>query len=389
MADGDSGALRKPQRSEPEQRDTGPKKLVEAPPSSIKAPPRARKRPKKRSMRMILLLLGPLVVIIGGVYVYLTGGRYVGTDNAYIQADKLTVTTDVSGVVASIEVKEGQQVKAGDVLFKLDEEPFRIALNGAQAQLAVVGADLAAQQANYREKLADIQKAKADLEFYSREFDRQQPLAARGIASQAALDSARRNRDGAQQSIDALQQQAAALLAQLGGAPDLPLDQQARYKQAQAVVDNAQRNLRRTVVVAPMAGIVTNVNKLQLGQYLPASQGAFNLVASEQMWVDANPKETDLAYVKIGDKATVTVDAYPGRKFEASVCSISPATGAEFSLLPAQNSSGNWVKVVQRIPIRVCVTQPSDGPRLRSGMSAVVEIDTGHTRHFSDLFDWL
>jgi membrane fusion protein (multidrug efflux system) len=386
MADGDGGALRKPpqKRSEPEQRDTGPKKLVEA----ALQPTRARRRPKKRSMRMVLLLLGPLVVIVGGIYVYLTGGRYVGTDNAYVQADKLTITTDVSGVVASIEVKEGQQVKAGDVLFKLDEEPFRIALNGAQAQLAVVGADLAAQQANYREKLADIQKAKADLEFYSREFDRQSSLAGRGIASQAALDSARRNRDAARQSIDALQQQAAALLAQLGGAPDLPLDQQARYQQAQAAVDAAQRNLRRTVVVAPITGIVTNVSKLQIGQYLPAAQGAFNLVASEQVWIDANPKETDLTYVKVGDKAVVTVDSYPGRQFDASVCSISPATGAEFSLLPAQNSSGNWVKVVQRIPIRVCVTQPQDGPRLRAGMSAVVEIDTGHTRHFRDLFDW-
>ncbi len=388
MADGDGGALRKPPqaRGEPEQRDTGPKKLVEAP----MPPTRARKRiVKRRPTRMILLLLGPLVVIVGGIYVYLSGGRYVGTDNAYIQADKLTVTTDVSGVVASIEVKEGQLVKAGDVLFKLDEEPFRIALNGAQAQLAVVGADLAAQQANYREKLADIKRAEADLDFYNREFDRQSSLAGRGIASQATLDTARRNRDSAQQSIDAFQQQAAALLAQLGGAPNLPLDQQARYKQAQAVVDTAQRNLRRAVVTAPISGIVTNVKKLQLGQYLPAAQGAFNLVSNDLVWVDANPKETDLTYVKLGDKATVTVDSYPGRAFDATVCSISPATGAEFSLLPAQNSSGNWVKVVQRIPVRVCVDQPQDGPRLRAGMSVVVEIDTGHQRHFSDLFSWL
>jgi membrane fusion protein (multidrug efflux system) len=328
------------------------------------------------------------VLIAAGIYMYVSGGRYVTTDNAYVQADKLTVTTDVSGVVASIAVKEGQRVAVGDVLFKLDEEPFRIALDGAQAQLATVAADLKAQQANYQEKLADIKKAEADLDFYNREFERQSTLAATRVASQATLDVARHNRDAAQQSINALQQQAAALLAQLGGSADLPVEQQPRYKQAQANVATAQRNLRRSVVTAPIAGIVTNVDKLQLGQYLPAAQGAFNLVATDQVWIEGNPKETDLTHVTVGDTATVTVDSYPGRTWTGTVCSISPATGAEFSLLPAQNSSGNWVKVVQRIPLRVCVVQQNDGPQLRSGMSVEVEIDTKHQRHFSDLFGW-
>ncbi len=384
MADGEGGALRKP----PEARsESAPQKLSEPLPLPTRS---TRKRPaKRRSLRLTLLLLGPLIVIIGGIYVYLTGGRYVTTDNSYVQANKLTLTTDVSGVVSSIEVKEGQSVTAGQVLFKLDDETFRVALNSAQAQLAAVSNDLAALQANYREKLSDIEKAKADLDFYNREFERQSTLAASRVGTQVALDAARHNRDAAQQSIEASQQQAAALLAQLGGSSDLPVDQQARYKQAQAVVDAANRNLRRTTVVAPMAGIVTNVDKLQIGQYLPASQGAFNLVANDRVWVTANPKETDLTYVKEGDKATVTVDSFPGRVWNATVCSISPATGAEFSLLPAQNSSGNWVKVVQRVPLRICVEQIKDGPQLRSGMSVEIEIDTGHTRHFSDLFDWL
>lgn len=419
MADGEGNALRRqtredsaPQSGEPrsdagprpidlradampkpaEPKSEAPKRAVEAPHGAPHGgtPARGRKKTsRRRSVRFFLLLLGPLVLIVGGIFMYLNGGRYVTTDNAYVQADKLTVTTDVSGVVASIAVKEGQRVNVGDVLFKLDDEPFRISLNGAQAQLATVAADLAAQQANYREKLADIKKAEADLDYYNREFDRQSALAASRVASQSALDVARHNRDAAQQTIAALQQQAAALLAQLGGAPDLPVTQQPRYQQAQAAVDSAQRNLRRTVVTASIAGVVTNVDKLQLGQYLPAAQGAFNLVASDPVWIEGNPKETDLTYVKVGDKATVTVDSFPGRTWTGTVCSISPATGAEFSLLPAQNSSGNWVKVVQRIPLRVCVAQQDGAPQLRSGMSVEVEIDTGHQRHFSDLFSWL
>jgi membrane fusion protein (multidrug efflux system) len=391
----DSGSKPPELRGEVTPKPAEPKRVVEAPHGAPQgaphgtSPARGRKPPtRRRSIRLFLLLLGPLVLIAAGIYMYVSGGRYVTTDNAYVQADKLTVTTDVSGVVASIAVKEGQRVAVGDVLFKLDEEPFRIALDGAQAQLATVAADLKAQQANYQEKLADIKKAEADLDFYNREFERQSTLAATRVASQATLDVARHNRDAAQQSINALQQQAAALLAQLGGSADLPVEQQPRYKQAQANVATAQRNLRRSVVTAPIAGIVTNVDKLQLGQYLPAAQGAFNLVATDQVWIEGNPKETDLTYVTVGDTATVTVDSYPGRTWTGTVCSISPATGAEFSLLPAQNSSGNWVKVVQRIPLRVCVVQQNDGPQLRSGMSVEVEIDTKHQRHFSDLFGW-
>jgi len=340
-----------------------------------------------KTLRRVLLTAGPVLVLAGALFVYATGGRYISTDDAYVHAGKLTVATDVSGIVANVAVKESQQVDKGQVLFTLDQEPFQIALAGAQANLGTVRNQLTTLQATYRQKQAQIEQAKTDVAFFETTFQRQQDLLKRGVASQAAYDQARRDLDSARQKVTMAQSDAQATLAQLGGNADAPIEQNPNYLAAQAQVDKAQRDLRRTTVLAPIPGIVTNVDALQVGEYLPAAQAAFSLVSSADVWIEANPKESDLTYLKPGAPAVVTIDAYPGREWQATVTSLRPATGTEFSVLPAQNATGNWVKVVQRVPIRLAVQMPADAPELRTGMSATVEIDTGHRRHLADLLD--
>jgi membrane fusion protein, multidrug efflux system len=350
------------------------------------APALARLRHPK-TLRRVLLTAGPVLVLAGALFVYATGGRYISTDDAYVHAGKLTVATDVSGIVANVAVKESQQVDKGQVLFTLDQEPFQIALAGAQANLGTVRNQLTTLQATYRQKQAQIEQAKTDVAFYETTFQRQQDLLKRGVASQAAYDQARRDLDSARQKVTMAQSDAQATLAQLGGNADAPIEENANYLAAKAQVDKAQRDLRRTTVLAPIPGIVTNVDALQVGEYLPAAQPAFSLVSSADVWIEANPKESDLTYLKPGAPAIVTIDAYPGREWQATVTSLHPGTGTEFSVLPAQNATGNWVKVVQRVPIRLAVQMPADAPPLRTGMSATVEIDTGHRRALGDLLD--
>jgi membrane fusion protein (multidrug efflux system) len=351
------------------------------------AAPTLEKLSQPKTLRRLLLALGPIVVLVGGLVAYTAGGRYVTTDNAYVHAGKLTVATDVSGIVADVAVKESQKVEKGQVLFTLDQEPFRIALAGAEANLGIVRNQLVTLQATWRQKQSQVAQAKTDAAFYETGFQRQQDLLKRGVASQAAYDQAKRDLDAARERVVMTQNDADATLAQLGGKAEAPIEQNASYLAAQAQVDKAKRDLARTTVLAPIPGIVTNVDALQVGEYLPAAQPAFSLVSSADVWIEANPKESDLAYLKAGAPAVVTIDAYPGREWQATVTSLAPATGTEFSVLPAQNATGNWVKVVQRVPIRLAVQMPADAPPLRTGMSATVEIDTGHRRHLGDLVE--
>jgi membrane fusion protein (multidrug efflux system) len=362
-----------------------------APPRDEQAPgfPRRSRVPTRTLVRWTLLTVGPLVAIVIGLHLYLAGGRYVTTDNAYVKADTLSVSTDVAGPVAEIAVRNNQRVEAGQLLFRIDDEPYRIQLAKDQAYLAQTRNDTAALQATYRGRVADIRQAESDASYYEREYNRQAELLQRNYAPQAKVDEARRALDAARQRIASLQAQARNTLSQLGGDADQPVENQPNVRMAQAVVDKSQRDLRRTAVYAPMAGIVTNVDKLQVGQQLSAGQAAFSLVAVDQPWVEANPKETDLTWVKAGDRATITVDTYPDRVWTGRVASLSPATGAEFSVLPAQNASGNWVKVVQRVPVRIAVDVPPDAPPLRAGMSAQISIDTGRKRTLADLGETL
>ena len=337
----------------------------------------SQKRTQRR--RRILFSLLPLALLVGG-YFYVTGGRYMSTDNAYVQTDILGVSTDVSGLIASIDVHENEEVEAGQTLFTLKSEPFRIALEGAQAELGQVRNQIMGLKATYKHALVEIAQAQADIPYYEATYERQKNLVATRTASQSALDQAKHDLDAAHQKVSVAQAQAESALAQLGGDADQPIEQNPLFMQAKAKLDDAQRQLDDSVVRAPFAGIVTNVSALQVGSYLQASEQAFSLVASDHVWIDANPKETELTYIKPGQKVTISIDTYPGIEWEGEVASISPASGASFALLPSQNTSGNWVKVVQRIPMRVSVKNPAGKPPLRAGMSADIEIDTGHSR---------
>ncbi|MDJ0390622.1 HlyD family secretion protein [Roseomonas sp. E05] len=341
-------------------------------------PPVARMSGRRR-LRWALFLLLPVTLVAGG-YFYVTGGQIMSTENAYVRADMVGVTTDISGIVTQVAVHENQHVAVGDVLFRLDDQPFRLALTRAEAQLGIVANDLNAQKAGYRDMQAQIRQAQVEVDYDTRELERQRQLIARNVASHVTFEQAERDLRAAQQKVASLNQQLAGIAANLGGDPDLPVEQHPRYIEAVAARDEAARQLAHTVVRAPIAGTATNVPSLQPGQYLAAATAGFSIVATGNMWIEATPKETELTYVRPGQPVTVTIDTYPDYAWHGTVESVSPASASSFALLPAQNSSGNWVKVVQRIPMRVHLEPEAGAPPLRVGMSAVISVDTGHAR---------
>ncbi len=354
-------------------------------PSATPAPAHAAPPAGRRRLRTVLFLLLPLVLIAGFI-VYALGGSTISTDNAYVEADTVGVSADVSGIVRRVYVKENQPVTRGQVLYTLRSRQYRYAVDRADAQLAAVRDNLLAQQAGYREMQAKIAQAKYDLGYSQVQFHRATNLARVNIVSRTGYDTAQRDLERARQALASLNERLAGIAASLNGHPDGPVQQYPQYLSALAARDEAARELAHTVVRAPFDGIVTSVPSLQPGRYIGASITAFYLVATDHVWVRANPKETALTYVRPGQAVTITVDTYPGQTWHGAVASISPAAAQQFSLLPAQNTSGNWVKVVQRIPVRIAVdTGERSLPPLRAGMSAEVSIDTGHTRGWSIL----
>ena len=353
------------------------------------APARIDRKSRRQLVRWGLLAAGPLAVALVVGWLWLTGGRYVATDNAYVQADTVNVATDVAGLVKAIQVHDNQYVKAGEVLFTLDDATYRSALASAEAEVRLAATQLEALRASYAQSGAAIVKAKADVAYYEKEYQRQTDLAMRRVNAVSQLDAARHNLDGAHGELAALVQEQAGIVAQLGGDPAAPIERHPRYLAAVAARDKAQHDLDSTVVRAPIDAMTARVPSLQPGEYLDAGQAAFALVASDHVWIEANPKETDLTWVRSGQPVAISVDTYPGVRWEGSVASVSPASQSSFSLLPAQNTSGNWVKVVQRIPLRIEVRAEAGAPPLRAGMSAEIEVDTGHLRHLGDLFAWL
>jgi membrane fusion protein, multidrug efflux system len=359
-----------------------PQKQPERPAAMPAASDKAARSPRRPWTRWALFALAPLAVM-AGIYWYVAGGQVMSTDDAYVESDKVGISTDVAGIVRDVDVSENQHVEAGQVLYRLDDLPFRLTLARADAQIGGVRDSLNALKANYRDMQAQIEQANNDVGYYDTEFQRQEGLLSAQVASEATFDSARRNLQNAQQKLASLGQQLAAIAANLDGDPIGPVEKNPRYLDAVAQRDEAARQLAHTVVKAPFAGIVSNVSSIAPGKYLQASMTAFYLVAADHVWVVANPKETELTYVRPGQAALVTVDTYPDTQWGGSVESVSPATAQEFSLLPAQNTSGNWVKVVQRIPMRIRVeTSDKSLPPLRAGMSVEVDVDTGHVRGF-------
>lgn len=361
----------------PGSREAGVKDAAEPPPNPRPDDADALKKPLRRRLMFALL---PLALVIGA-YWYVTGGQVVSMDDAYVEADKVGVSTDVPGIVAEVGVTENQHVQAGQILYRLDDLQLRLALARAEAQIGTVRDALNALKANYRDMQSQIEQAQNDINYFNTEFHRQQDLLAAHVASQSTFDTARRSLQNAQQKLVSLTQQLDAIAANLDDDPTGAVEKKPRYLDAVAQRDEAARQLAHTVVRAPFAGIVTDVPSIAPGKYLQASATAFYLVAADHVWVVANPKETELTYVRTGQSASVTVDTYPDTQWSGSVESVSPAAAQEFSLLPAQNTSGNWVKVVQRIPVRVRIdTTDKSLPPLRAGMSVEVDVDTGHSR---------
>jgi len=365
-----------------------PRKVaLEAPPprNENASPPRRRRNWK----RPLLFSLLP-VALVAGSYEYVAGGQVMETDNAYVHADMEGVSTDVAGTVIAVEVHDNERVAKGQVLYRLRPDTYRIALDGAKAQLDTVREQVETLKESYRLALAQVTQAESDLSFYQTQFARQRDLLAKGAGTQVANDSARHDLESVRQKVAVAKVSAATMLAQLGGNPDEKIEDDAFYRQAKSQVDNAQRDLNDTIVRAPYDGVVTNVSAVQVGSYLQASQQAFSLVSTTKLWIDAQPKETELTYVRPGQPATISLDAYPGVEWKGKVQSLAPASGSSFSLLPAQNTTGNWVKVVQRLPVRIEVDAEAGKPPLRVGMSAAVAIDTGHARGWPQYIqDWL
>jgi membrane fusion protein (multidrug efflux system) len=342
--------------------------------SPIAEPVPAKKVRNKRNL--VLWILGPALVLCIGAYMYLVGGRFVSTDNAYVEADHVTIAPQISGRVSEVLVRENQAVKAGDVLFRIDSQPLEIASDRMRAQVDTVHSLLNAARNGYASAQADLRSAEEALRINQRQYERMQEMRGKGLVAQKDLDDASNNLAAARGKRDS---DAAALSKAenvLGGLPNTPDDQLAGYKLAKAQYEQTQLDLEHATVRAPIDGVIGK-QSLQPGDFLAMGQAAMPLVATKALWVDANFKETDLTHVGVGQAATVEVDTYPGKKWQAHVASISPASGAEFSVLPAQNATGNWVKIVQRIPVRLAIDDQDHGPILRAGMSAIVEIDTG------------
>jgi membrane fusion protein (multidrug efflux system) len=343
-------------------------------------PEKAPRPPHRRSVRRAMFALLPLA-LIGGAYRYVTGGQVMSTDDAYVNAETVGISTDVSGIVQQIDVTENQHVDNGQVLYRLDSRQYQIALDNAKANLARTALTIASMKQDYGRMLSDVGAQQAQVALDQATYDRNASLVGTGAVSRATYDQARFTLEAGKGKLESLRKQAAVQLAKLDGNPDIPVTQHPQFLQAKAQVDEAQRQLDDSVVKAPFAGIVTQVSAIAPGKYLAASTTAFYLIAADHVWVDATPKETELTYVRPGQPVTVTVDTFPDAVWRGVVESVSPAAAQQFALLPAQNTSGNWVKVVQRIPLRVRVdTNEKSQPMLRAGMSVEVDVDTGHAR---------
>jgi membrane fusion protein (multidrug efflux system) len=363
-------------------------------PPEQKTPPRTADAAQRRGLmaglrhyrRFLLLVVLPIVAVIGGLAFYLSGGRYVGTDDAYVGAQKVLITPDISGKIDKVVVKEGQHVNAGDVLFEIDPVPFRLAVDQAKATLeqAHTTYDNLVANINIYGQMLDLAQQGVDLK--QRDVDRKTTLVKSNFGSQLDLDNAANALVTAGAQAQFIKQQVSSAKTQLLGKPDLPLEQFPPYAQAKAALEQAERNLDHTVMRAPMPGIATRVDQIQLGRFVMAGGPVFSVIDIDNPWVDANPKESDFTYVAVGQPVTLDVDAFPNHVFKGTVGSLSPGTGAQFAILPPQNATGNFVKVVQRVPVRIYFDKDDKFvQKLKAGMSVYATIDTGHQRSLAGL----
>ena len=333
----------------------------------------------RAALRTVLLVVIPVAAILVGVYIYAESGRHVTTENAYIKSNVIAISSDVSGRVEWVGVDDSTLVREGQILFRLDQRPFAIALERSEAELNMVRTQIEHLRTDYHEAVAQVAAQKEKVSFLTRQLDRQKKLKDRKLASEQAYDVAAHDLSLAERQVRVLRQRVRRTLQSLGGNPDIGVEEHARFQRARAERDQASIALANTTIEAPVDGFVSNM-KLQAGEYVEEGQAVFSIIEHGKVWVEANLKETQLTHVLEGQSAWITVDAYPGVQWPATVDAIAPATGAEFSVLPPQNATGNWVKVVQRIPVLLDVEQPPKGNPLRAGMTVTVSIDTERER---------
>ncbi|MEN3792317.1 HlyD family secretion protein [Fulvimarina sp. MAC3] len=344
----------------------------------------AKPKKKKRPIRKLLMFGLPLVLALGGAYFWVTGGRYIETEDAYVQQDRVTVMPQVSGQIASVAVDENQFVQKGALLFTIDDSVYSNAVESDKAKLEAARLDVMRLKAAYQQAVAERQSASDAANLAQTTFDRQNALVKKGVISNASLDDARLKLQQANQALSSADQQVISAKAALGGNPDIDPDQHPEVLEALAALHSAELDLKHTKVYAPEAGIVSQTAQLQNGQYVTPQTSVMSLVETETSWIQANYKETELTDMQVGQPAEISFDTYPDQEFKGHVGSIGAGTGSEFALLPAQNATGNWVKVVQRVPVRIALDNGQDLPILRAGMSTTVTVDTGHSRGVPD-----
>lgn len=362
-------------------------KLTDTPLPSTESPRKSWGQLAREKRRTLLLVVVPVIALLGGVAFYLSGGRYATTDDAYVGAQKVLITPDISGKIEKVLIKEGQRVKAGDELFEIDPVPFRFVLQQAKATLETAKTNYDNLRSNVSSYTQLLELARQGVDLKQRDVDRKSSLVKSQSGSQLDLDTSATNLVLARAQLELLQQQLANAKNQLLGNPDLPLEEFPPYFQAKAALDQAQRNLDHTVLRAPIDGTVTQVDSIQLGRFVAAGSPVFSVIDNANPWVDANLKESDLTYVGVGQPVTMSIDAFPDHTFMGKVGSLSPGTGAQFAILPPQNSTGNFVKVVQRVPVRIYFDKNDQAvQKLKAGMSTYVWVDTGHKRTLAGLF---
>jgi membrane fusion protein (multidrug efflux system) len=332
-----------------------------------------------RAIRALLLVVVPVALVLVAFYFYVVGGREVETENAYVKANIVAISSGVTGRVIEVLVQDNQPVQAGAVLFRLDPTPYQIAVEGARAQMDVVLSDVRSLRSEYKATLLEAKEAEERIEYLTRQLERQERLKEKGMSRGDQYDEAVHNLEAARRRLDSVREKGNQVLASLSGDSNLPGERHPRYAEAKALYDAAMLDMHRAHIKAPVAGVVSNM-KLQVGEYVEKGAPMFSLIESGPLWIEANYKETQLTYMRVGQSATVVADAYPDTEFKAVVEAIAPATGAEFAVLPPQNATGNWVKVVQRVPVRVRVEQRPGQPPLRAGMTVTVAVDTGVSR---------
>ena len=338
-----------------------------------------------RKLRPLLLVAVPGAAVLIALLFWLWTGRYVTTENAYVKAHIAQISAEVAGRIHEVHVRDHAEVTAGEVLFALDQEPFRVALAKAEAELDSIRSQVRTMVATWHEARSELQEAESKVAYWNAQVARQKTLADRGIVSSSKFEEIENNAIAAADRVTVVRKKVERVATQLVGDPERPVDEHPMVREKQAERERAALDLSRTVIRAPLGGTAVNV-KLQKGEQIKAATTLFALVSHARPWVEANFKETELTHVRKGLAATVVLDIYPDVVWQAEVDSISPATGAEFALLPPQNASGNWVKVVQRLPVRVRLLSQSGEPPLRAGMTATVKVDTGRERRLSHLF---